>query len=633
MTSYKWKRNPYFCTVLKSLIFLLRYFLFWFIIFTVSRTVFILFNLHDAAQFSFGELIATYVHGLMLDISTICYLLIFPFIHLVTSQFIRHKIIKERILAFYSFVMVILVVFISTADAELYRFWGQKLNAYATSFARFPKQMLASSGVLSLAKIVLAIFIQLLSANVLYRLLVRGKDVQVAAHHKWIALLSVPVVSVVIFVGIRGGWGKAAVNQSSAYYSSHLFLNHTAVNSSWNLMSSFINSADGENTNPYHFIDNTVAGDIVDSLYKTNSTSFPAILNAPKPNLLLIILEGWDADVIEPLGGETGVTPQLNSMVEDGILFTHFYSSGNRTDKGLASILSAQPSLAKSSIINKIEKFTDLPSLCKSLTDTGYSSMFVYGGESIFANMKGYWFNAGFQKIIDLNDFPVSERNSEWGVHDEFLYNRILNEAGEMKQPFFLSTITLSSHEPFKVPVTKFAGSDDPQLYRNAVYYSDSCLGVFIQYAKKQSWYNNTLIVITSDHGHQWPKDRKSYDPERFHIPLLITGGAVKNEFRGKIILKTGSQTDIATTLLTQFGMHTKQFNWGKNLLNSASLSFATYTYNDGIGLVSDSCVLVYDQETKRVIFSNNLTEIKSGHFEKTARSYEQVYYNEFLMR
>jgi phosphoglycerol transferase MdoB-like AlkP superfamily enzyme len=142
-----------------------------------------------------------------------------------------------------------------------------------------------------------------------------------------------------------------------------------------------------ENTkhNPYTFMDNLEAQKIIDSLNNQPTTS-ETLFTSKTPNIILVVLEGWTADVIEPLGGEQNVTPFLNALCKDGLLFDNFYANGNRTDKGLAAIISSQPSLAHSSIINNIQKFTSLPSIPFSLKKI----KFTQNSRAIYVNLTSY---------------------------------------------------------------------------------------------------------------------------------------------------------------------------------------------------------------------------------------------------
>src|SRR5690606_40374850 len=78
----------------------------------------------------------------------------------------------------------------------------------------------------------------------------------------------------------------------------------------------------------------------------------------------------------------------------------------------------------------------------------------------------------------------------------------------------------------------------------------DAVVYDLVNQAKQQPWYENTLFVVVSDHGHFYPAEK--YDltrPERFHIPLFMFGGALKDTYRGEIISEIVSQVDLVNTL------------------------------------------------------------------------------------
>ncbi len=562
----------------------------------------------------------------------VCYFSVIPLLLWCISQYITAKILLNRLLKVYNGIILSFVVLISLADGELYQHWGQKINAYASSFAKFPKEMLVFSASGSTFKFLLIIAGFFAFAYLLYAKGMKGLDEIDNRIPKWQPVAVTLLLLGLLFLGIRGGTGKAAINQSSAFFSSNIFLNHTAVNATWNLMASIVDTPEETDHNVYTFTSEEEAKSYLDP-YDFIPKGFPHVFNTAKPNIVLIILEGWTADVIEPLGGEKNVTPYFNRLSKEGLLFTNFYANGNRTDKGLASIISSQPALAHSSIINNIQKFTFLPSIPSALKPQGYHTSFYYGGASEFANMKGYWLNAGYDHITDLASFPLNKQHAEWGVHDDVLFDKVLEGVNENTSPFFASVLTLSSHEPFKVPYrSEFRGNGDDDLYRNAVKFSDQALGQFFEKAKQQPWYGHTVFIILADHGHQWPLDRKSYDPDRFRIPFLVTGGALAEQYRSKTNPAVAGQVDLASVLLSQLGVNVSAFNWSKNFMDSAYKPFATFTYNDGIGFVAPHARIVFDQESKQVI-------VKDGdssqwlQLEMAARAYEQLYFEEYKNR
>ncbi|MCE9596893.1 MAG: sulfatase-like hydrolase/transferase [Spirochaetia bacterium] len=178
---------------------------------------------------------------------------------------------------------------------------------------------------------------------------------------------------------------------------------------------------------------------------------------------------------------------------------------------------------------------------------------------------------------------------------------------------------TLSSHEPFRVPMeTPFKGTSLADQFRGAVYYSDHSLGQYFEKVRNEPWYKNTVFILVADHGHRLPREKLDATPERYHIPLLILGEPLRPELRGQKISKIGSQVDIVATLLTELGLSAQAFQWSKDLRAEPGASFAYYSFEDGFGLIEDSQSVVYDDRTERWMVS------KQGVVSTSSRSGEK---------
>ena len=147
----------------------------------------------------------------------------------------------------------------------------------------------------------------------------------------------------------------------------------------------------------------------------------------------------------------------------------------------------------------------------------------------------------------------------------------------------------------------KFPGNDEAALFRNSVHYTDYTLGQFLREARKQPWYAHTLLVLVADHGHQQPGNSVNQDPAKFHIPLVLAGGALRPQARGRIVRTIGSQTDVAATLLQQLRLPDTAFHWSRNLLAAHPIPFAYYCYNNGFGAVSPGGVVTFDNVSRQV--------------------------------
>jgi phosphoglycerol transferase MdoB-like AlkP superfamily enzyme len=437
-----------------------------------------------------------------------------------------------------------------------------------------------------------------------------------------------------LIVPLRGGVQQIPVNQSDVYFSNKPFANHAAINAPWNVVNSLFLQIGG--VNPYQFMADTTATRTVRQLYAAVSTApvdtaATRLLRQQRPNVIFIILESLTAKLVGCTGGEPGVTPNLDSLARTGVLFTNLYASGDRSQKGLVSLLSGYPNQPTTSIIKYPRKTEHLPHLCLSLKAVGYSSQFYYGGELAFANMKSYLVTAGYEQFTERADFARSEQNSKWGAHDHVLYDRILSGVQQQRQPFFVTAFTLSSHEPFEIPMAaKFPGTDETARFRNAVYYSDWSLGRFVRAASKQPWWDNTLLVLVADHGHHLPNNDVNESPNKFHIPLVLAGGALRPSARGRVITGLGTQTDVANTLLAQLGLPTESYTWGRDLLRPTANPFAFYCFNNGFGMLSPAGTVTYDNVSRQLLWRDSTVseaQVTAG------KAYEQASYADFLRK
>jgi phosphoglycerol transferase MdoB-like AlkP superfamily enzyme len=293
----------------------------------------------------------------------------------------------------------------------------------------------------------------------------------------------------------------------------------------------------------------------------------------------------------------------------------------------MPAVLAGYPAQPAQSIIKEPKKTQSLPGLVRILMDKGYSSSFWYGGEINFANFNSFVISSGFSDIITEKNFNPADYNSKWGVHDHILFKTLRDSMTKVKEPFIKVVLTLSSHEPFDVPMKPvFAGSDDKTKYRNSVYYSDKALGSFLDWAKETSWWKNALIVMVADHCARF-SDMPNYEPVSFRIPMIWVGGAV--EKKGILVEKLGSQVDIPTTILNQLGL-AGSFPFGKDLLSDRSKSFAFYTYNEGFGFLTDSSAVGFDLKSRTPMLMKGKNP-ESG--ELKGKAYLQVLFNDYIKR
>ncbi len=560
-----------------------------------------------------------------MDASFAAYICIFPFfLFLMQSVAVNFEV--KKMIRVYTYVLVLILSFLIVADLELYNAWGFRMDATPLQYFKTPKEMGATVSTAPVFRL-LIIFIFITAIFIfIYR---RYFDHFISLRQKGFHFLNVLVsifLLAFLFVPIRGGIQKIPMNVSDAYFSEKIFADHAAINLPWNIMFSILNKNDTQNPFEYFPIDKSK--ELVDSIYDTGPKKIPSIFAVNKPNIIIIILESFTAKWVGCLGGIPNVTPNLDSIADHGLLFTNIYAAGDRSEKGQVAVLSGYPNQAINSIIKTPTKTRNLPSINESLEKIGYRSSYTYGGELEFANIKSYLINIKMNQLKDKYSFPVSERTTSWGVHDQYVFDEFYKDIQTKKQPFFATLFTLSSHEPYDVPMKPhFKGNDQTTLFKNSVYYTDSIIGSFMNHLKKDSLWNNTIVVFVADHGHPLPGHDPNDRPSKFHIPLIFSGGGLT--MKGKVNT-IGSQTDIATTILDQLHVTTKAFQWGKDLLDTSARSFAFYSFNNGFGWVTPKGTETMDNVSKRPIFKApgfDTSQIKFG------KAYMEFSYQDYLDR
>jgi phosphoglycerol transferase MdoB-like AlkP superfamily enzyme len=609
----------------KRIIAIGSYLVFWILFFFLARLFFILMQYELSFQNSFFDLSATFWHGSKLDISTTGYYLIIPILVMIPGIFFNGNW-YGIVIRWYTYILIVFSSLIVVSDANLYSYWGFRMDYTPMFYLKTPGEAIAS---VSTMKIILFLFTTGLMASLfifLYKKIIdRLFNNFERIHYPVPAILLFLILWGALIIPIRGGFGVAPINAGTVYFSKKMFLNHAAINAVWNVGTSAFTQKPVKN--PYEFGDLAVAKTIVDTL--TIKKGIPEkVLNTTRPDVIIIVLESFSGYLIGPLGGDSLVTPNFNRYVKEGILFSNFYASGTRTDKAMPAILDGYPAQPAQSIIKEPKKSQSLPSLVKILVENGYHSSFWYGGEINFANFNSFVIGSGFHDIITKNNFDPVNYNSKWGVHDHILFQSLKDSMKNVSEPFIKVILTLSSHEPFDVPMEPvFSGQDNMSKYKNSIYYTDKTLGSFLDWAKNTEWWKNALIIMVADHAARISGDVPNYSQNVFKIPMLWVGGALSQ--RGKIIRKLGSQVDIPTTVLDQLGL-TNIFPFGKDMFSDHSKSFAFYTYNEGFGFITDSSSVGFDLKSRMNVLSEGKDPESS---EQKGKAYLQVLFNDYLKR
>lgn len=598
----------------QRILLLVTIFFYFILIFLIQKTAFCLIHASIDGNISVKDIFDSLYHGLPLDMSMSGYLTALPALVLIASIWFRKEIIK-RIYDVYFAIILSIVAIIAVVDIVVYPFWGFHFDSTVFLYLQKPVDTFASATPLQIVGGLTATiaFASLLIVG--YRYIIRKQVLNLEVPKRIVpAAIVLLVLTAALFLPIRGGVTVSTMNIGKVYFSDRMFLNHAAINPQFNLMYSFFKSDDF--ASQYQFFDKGEAEALfADINRQPHSDSIPRLLNTDKPNVILFMLESFSADVVS----DSIVAPNMHRFAKEGISFSNFYANSFRTDRGLVSILSGYPAHPTVAIMKYPQKTGSLPTITRSAKEAGYNDLsFYYGGDADFANMRSYMVGAcGISHVVADKEFPFSERMTKWGAPDKFLMDRVYNDltTQTQKEPFFKTVLTLSSHEPFDVPDSDF---DEP--YLNAVHYTDQCLGSFVERLKETPMWDNTLIILVADHAMQsYPKGLNNSDAERFRIPMVWIGGAVKQP---AVIGEYGSQNDIAATLLSQLNINHDDFRFSKDMLLPEGRKFAFYSYVNGFAMTDSTGTVTYDNDKQSI-----LNQEGNPNLEKEAKTIFQMMY------
>lgn len=286
-----------------------------------------------------------------------------------------------------------------------------------------------------------------------------------------------------------------------------------------------------------------------------------------KLNVVVLILESFGKEHIGFFnkeldnGSYKGYTPFLDSLIQQSYTFTRSYANGRKSIDALPSVITGVPSIGEPFVLS-IYSGNKTTSLAKLLADEGYETSFFHGAPNGSMGFSAYMQLAGIQHYYGKNEYNNdSDFDGMWGIWDEPFMQYMAKEMDQMKEPFFSSFFSLSSHHPFKVP-EQFAGKFPKgtlQLHE-PLGYADYALKRFFETASKSPWYQNTLFVICADHASMSHFKEYNTMPNSFAIPIVFyyPGGELKG-----VSDKLVQQIDIMPTVLNYLHYDKPYFSFG----------------------------------------------------------------------
>lgn len=616
--------------VKKLLLQFLKLFLFWILVFDFQRILFSIHNWDKFANVSIGEWFGAFFYSLRLDLGTAGALSVIPALLLSVRLVSRHKYWMN---AFYAilFLEAAFVALIHSGEINAYGEWNHKLTSRVFMHLGNPDEVFRTADYSMTVWYIIYAFLELVFAWKLMRALFKPEPVKAA----WRCFISLPVALVCFavmgaasFLLLRGGFQPIPMNINAATYAKNPVSNDLSINSLYFFGKSYLLYNRSEIDEYMPEIDPKRAESLTKALMDYPKKHDNYFLKNQRPNIVFIIFEGWSADVVSCLSETKGSTPYFDKIAGEGLLFTQIYATSGTSEIGNSSIFSGFPGIPEVSVTMQPEKHRKLKSLNQSLSPWGYSSGYMFSGDLKYGNIGGYFMDHGFDVVKDENDFPADLSRGKLNFYDADLYRFLLHDMNEAQQPFLQCAFTGSTHSPYDQPKAKrgkvFHGTEEN--YMNALVYSDEALGKFISNCRKQPWFDNTIFVFVSDHGHPTPNLQNPSSSIYNRIPLLFWGNALKDEYRGQRMDVLGSQADIAATLLYQMGASSEEYPWSKDLMNPQVPQFALHTITRGYGWVTPLGNMTYEMQSGVFVEDNFPANIRKKAHENCFAFLTEVY-------
>ena len=480
------------------------------------------------------------------------------------------------------------VLFILIGEPVFWYEFGVRYNFIAVDYMIYTNEIVGNI-IESYPMVPLVLGVLSLSALFCW-LMTRGysvKDACIASGKYYLIQLGLFVV--LLFVSFKWlHWGYNNLNTNN------VFLTELPKNGCWNFLEAFVNN-ELDYAQFYPLMDSEEADKLKKELCHEDSTGVSHVQSDLAPirkNIVLITVESLSANFMGTYGDDGSITPNLDQLVSKSLVFDHLFATGNRTVRGLEAVtLSLPPSSGESLVKRTIEK--EFFSTGQVLQSLGYHTMYVYGGDSYFDNMREFF---GKNKY-DIHDKFKYEKDSIlfdniWGTSDEDSYREAMTLCDmdyAKNQPFFAHIMTISNHRPFTYPEGRIVVDGSPMTRRAAVKYTDYAIGKFLADAEKKPWFKETVFVIVADHCAS-SAGKTSLPLEGYHIPALIYAPGFVEPAR---ISKVCSQIDLMPTLFSMLNFSYDSKFYGQNILSDSYRERAFMATYQDLGYYADGILTI----------------------------------------
>ncbi len=575
-----------------------------------------------------GELLQVFLQGLRVDLILLGLFILIPL--LLSPIFTIFKAWRQwrYFTLVWLIISITLIVFLEMASFGFIAEYDVRPNRLFIEYLKYPKEVMPMLWNGFRIHVFLGLGALLITLYLMVKLAFPWlkQENQLPKLRYWIAL---PLLILIVAFSIRSTTGHRPANPAMFALTNDNMVNSLILNSPYSVFYAIYNlKHEGQSSKAYGKMEpaeimqevETGRPTVQDNRTLLNNPQFPTLaLQQPsrkreKPlNIVIILEESLGATFVESLGG-VPVTPELEKLKQDGWWFENLYATGTRSVRGIEAVVAGFLPTQAQSVVKLSLSQKNFTTLASILEKKGYTTEFIYGGESHFDNMRSFFLGNGFQQVIEQKDYVNPVFVGSWGASDEDVFNRMHEQITKhyaSGKPFFTLAFSSSNHSPFEFPDGRIELYDaEKATENNAVKYADYAIGEFFKKAKASDYFKDTLFLVVADHDIR-VRGEDLVPVKNFHIPGVILGA----DLTAKSIKTVASQIDLPTTLLSLAGIEAKTPMIGRDLSTEpddlagrAMMQYKdNYAWMEGQELVvlrpeKDPTFGHYDTQTKKVI-------------------------------
>ncbi|MDP4267222.1 MAG: sulfatase-like hydrolase/transferase [Bacteroidota bacterium] len=613
------------------------------LLYTICRLLFYIFNKQYFTEINYEEFLKLFFWGLRFDISAIVILNSLYILLNIIPFSLRSRNYYQNICSIIFYITNFAGLLANLGDIAYYRFSFRrstsdifKIVTTGNDFLMLLPQYLKDYWYLLVFLILFVAILFMTGAKIPTD--TKRNDCLPKKKRYLFDTINFVIMLILFIVGARGGIQYKNINITSA----SKYVSSGNIPLILNTPFAIIKTLNKESIHEFNYFNNSKLNDYYNPVHCNISST-----TLKRKNVVIIILESFSKEHIGYLNGskEKSYTPFLDSLSKKSMVFRNGFANGKRSIEALPAILAGIPTLMNEPYITSVYARNRIIALPEILKKEGYQTSFFHGGTNGTMNFDKLCKIAGVDKYYGRSEYNnEKDFDGEWGISDGPFFKYFARELNGMKQPFFSSIFSLSSHHPYKIPNGfNTSGFANLKPVQKSIMYTDHSLKEFFDLASKMKWFNNTIFIITADHTSEIINSQNENSVGIFHIPfILYSHDQNLKGFSDEIV----QQTDIMSTVINYLGIKCCYVNFGNNMLNKMSEHFAINYLNDNYQFIYKDYIMTFngkeiigfynykrDPLLKTNLIQNNVNDLKThneilikDHIENTLKAFIQTY-------